>query len=402
VYDCSAVFKGESLNKQLWKGPNLLANLFDILLRFREYAIAVAADVSEMYNQIHIPKDDQPCLQFLWRENAYAPVKTYRFQRMLFGDVSAPARAVHVLHCIARDGMQEKPVGARAIKDNMYLDDLMVSCTSVEIAVTIQRETRYLVEKAGFHFKKWVSNVPDVLQDIELPDRAEGFAPAQKGSETANHVLGVVWRTDGDYFGYENHTWQVGRTKRLILSQLTSLWDPLGFLAPFVVRAKLIVQELWKLKTCWDEEVPEELYHKWLLWLEETKRLVEVFCDASQLALGVVIYLRNVYNDGTIEVSFIAAKTKVAPRTALTIPRLELNAAVLAARLALKVETALTCQIVKVDLWSDSTIVLGWLAQQTTLETKYVVNRVVNILDYLQQTQMCHCNGQCSVETRGY
>jgi hypothetical protein len=325
---------------------------------------------------------------------------------MLFGDVSAPARAVYVLKSIARDGLPDKPFGAGAIRDNMYLDDLMTSCSSVEKAISIQEESRSLIQDGGFTFKKWVTNLPEVLQGIEPQNRSDDFAPSQKSNVTANHVLGVEWRTDGDYFGYQKHIWQAGETKREILSQLTSLWDPLGFLAPFIIRAKLIVQELWKLSTGWDDKVPIELYEKWQCWLEEANEIdkvkipralisrlesphessLQVFCDASQLAYGVVIYLRNVYNDGLIEVRFIAAKTRVAPhRPAMTIPRLELNAAVLAARLVHKVDAALTSTISKVDLWSDSTIVLSWLAQRTTLETKYVVNRVINILDNLRQ-----------------
>ncbi len=408
VYDCSAKFKGESLNQQLHKGPNLLTDLFNILLRFREHAIALAADISEMYNQVRIPEEDQPCLQFLWRDDVTMPIKTYRFCRMLFGDVSAPARAVYVLQCVARDGMLTRPTGAKAILDSMYLDDLMASCDSLQTAVVIQHEARSLLEDAGFQLKKWISNVPEVLQNIAPSDLAptEDFAPMQKGSVTANHVLGLVWKVGGDYFGYESMNLKAGKTKREILSQLTSLWDPLGFLAPFVVRAKLIVQELWKLSSGWDEEVPNGLFHVWEQWLDEAEKLSEVkipraltsrldspferslqvFCDASELAYGVVIYLRNVYSDGTVEVRFVAAKTRVAPqRPTLTIPRLELNAAVLAARLALKVEATLTSSINMVDLWSDSTIILAWLAQKITIETKYVVNRVTDIVENLRR-----------------
>jgi hypothetical protein len=173
VYDCSAVYKGESLNKQLMKGPNLLADLFDVLVRFREYPIAMAADVNEMYNQIRIPEEDQPSLQFLWRDNVTDEVATYHFERMLFGDVSAPPRAVHVLNCIARDGAHDKPIGARAIKDNMYLDDLMTSCMSEQTAVAIQQEARALVEDGGFRFKKWVSNIPAVLEGVQASDCVE-------------------------------------------------------------------------------------------------------------------------------------------------------------------------------------------------------------------------------------
>lgn len=113
---------------------------------------------------------------------------------------------------------------------------------------------------------------------------------------------------------------------------------------------------------------------------------LQVFCDASEIAHAAVVYMRNVYGDNTIEVSLVAAKTRVAPRRpTLTVPRLELNAAVLAARLAHKVDAALTSRVHKVDLWSDSTIVLSWMAQKTAVETKYVINRVTDILEALRE-----------------
>jgi hypothetical protein len=414
VYDCSAVFHGVSLNKQLLKGPNLLADLLDVMLRFREYPVAMAADLNEMYNQIRIPPDDQPCLQFLWRNSMADPVQTFQFERMLFGDVSAPARAVYVLKCIARDGTREQPAGARVIRDDMYLDDLMTSCSSRQEAVTVQQEARLLVEGAGFKFKKWVSNVAEVLEGIPTEDRAAGFALSSKDSAGDSHVLGVVWKVEEDSFSYEQPDWTTGNTKRQILSQLTSLWDPMGFLSPFVVRAKILVQELWKLKTAWDERVPSDFLQNWQRWVTEaanvskvmipraliprlenpTETSLQVFCDASQLAYGVVIYLRTVYEDKNIEVRFVTAKSRVAPqRPSLTIPRLELNAAVLAARLALKVNQALRSEVHQVDFWSDSSIVLSWLGQKTTLDTKYVVNRVIDIVDHLRQLKTATPDG---------
>jgi hypothetical protein len=144
----------------------------------------------------------------------------------------------------------------------------------------------------------------------------------------------------------------------------------------------------------------------WLCWLEEANKISEVqvsrplitrqntpvetslqvFCDASEIAYAAVVYMRNVYGDNTIELSLVAAKTRVAPRRpTLTVPRLELNAAVLVARLAHKVDAALTSRVHKVDLWSDLTIVLRWLAQRTAVETKYVINRVTDILEALRE-----------------
>jgi hypothetical protein len=406
VYDCSATYDGESLNKQLHKGPNLLTDLLDIMLRFREYPIALAADINEMYNQIRIPEDDQACLQFLWRNDTASPVKTYRFCRMLFGDVSAPCRAVYVLKCIAQDGRDRYPNGAKAIKENMYLDDLMASCQSVDSAVTVQKEAICLMEESGFHFKKWASNAPAILQAVPEDDRAVDFATAPKGGTVSNPVLGVVWEVDKDCFGFGRLELGAVTTKRQILSQVTSLWDPMGFLAPYVLRAKIMIQDLWSLNVDWDTRVPEDILQKWRQWTQELQSLhevkvvrsltplrleepsefsLQVFCDASQKAYATVVYARSAYENGEIYCRFVIAKVKVAPKKPpITIPRLELNAAVLAARIAVKVCSALTRLIHSVDLWSDSMIVLNWLNRKTINETAYVINRISAIEESLQ------------------
>jgi ribonuclease HI len=295
----------------------------------------------------------------------------------------------------------------------MYLDDLMASCTSVQQAVFVQKQARALVEDAGFHFKKWVSNKPEVLHGIPCSDRATDFAPTPKGNASNNHVLGVVWKVKDDTFGYEVPEWEAGSTKRQILSQLTSLWDPIGFLAPYVVRAKMMVQELWKLKVDWDEQVPEEFARRWETWAHETENLpqvkipralvsredqpfetsLQVFCDASQRAYGAIVYMRNVYVDGEIEVKFVTAKTRVAPQkpSTLTIPRLELNAAVLAVRLCVKVDSALNSCVHRVDFWSDSTIVLSWVTRKAAINTAYVINRVNEVEE---NSQLLRCSKQ--------
>lgn len=406
VYDCSAVFENESLNRQLMKGPNLLSDLLDILIRFREYPVAMAADIGEMYNQVRIPPEDQYCLQFLWRDDVSSPVKTFRFSRMLFGDVSAPCRAVHVLKCIAQEGEADYPHGAKAIRDNMYLDDFMISCPSEQSACIVQHEVNILIEQGGFRFKKWVSNVPTVLQTISPADRASGFEASPKGGTLCNPVLGVIWEIHNDCFVYQSQELEFGSTKRQVLSQMSSIWDPMGFLAPYVVRAKMMVQELWTLKLSWDEQLPKDFLSRWRRWMDELKCLQEVkiprpllsryecpsefslqvFCDASEKAYGVVIYCRSVYSDGAIECRFLIAKTRVAPvKPSLTIPRLELNAAVLATRLVVKVSAALTRPIQYVDFWSDSSIVLSWLERRITNETVFVVNRISEIEENVRE-----------------
>ena len=145
-------------------------------------------------------------------------------------------------------------------------------------------------------------------------------------------------------------------TKRGILSATNSVFDPLGLAAPYVINAKLIIQELWRRQVKWDDELPNDILKKWRSWKEglKTSRAItiprwygfhrdecqnvqlHVFCDASEIAYGAVAYFCTV-TCGHVNVSFAISKTRLAPIKALTIPRLELQAAVVATRLKSKI-----------------------------------------------------------------
>ena len=142
-------------------------------------------------------------------------------------------------------------------------------------------------------------------------------------------------------------------TKRGILSAVSSVFDSLGFLTPFTLKAKLIIQEMWRQNLDWDEDVPIGILKVWERWLEGTKDITEItidrcyhlygwqcsniqlhiFCDASEVAYGAVGYLRFAFKDGTVYCCFVMGKSHLAPIKTLTMPRLELNAAVTGVKL---------------------------------------------------------------------
>ncbi|CAC5423298.1 unnamed protein product [Mytilus coruscus] len=172
-------------------------------------------------------------------------------------------------------------------------------------------------------------------------------------------TLGVIWQADNDIFTFKANppADDFKFTKRNILSKVATLFDSLGFIAPYTIRGKLLLQEMWTAGLDWDDQLDEILVDKSREWFREHDELccikirrclqldddivstsLHTFSDASQEAYGSVIYARHEYKSGMISTRLIAAKSRVAPLTLVSIPRLELMAAVLGLRLALSVK----------------------------------------------------------------
>ncbi|GBN76036.1 hypothetical protein AVEN_244035-1 [Araneus ventricosus] len=149
-------------------------------------------------------------------------------------------------------------------------------------------------------------------------------------------------------------------SKRFILSVVGRIFDPIGILGPFVIKLKCLLQDLWTLGVDWDSELLPKLRHKWQQWSSEAEDLTEIripryylgeldqeisifeihcFSDASKIAYGTILYLCFVTRNNEIETSFICSKSRVAPLKSLTLPRLELTAALLSSRLAKQVSS---------------------------------------------------------------
>lgn len=221
----------------------------------------------------------------------------------------------------------------------------------------------------------------------------------------------MLWHTAKDEYGFKINIdlEKSVNTKRELLSQIASLFDPLGWIAPVLIKPKLLLQQLWQLKVDWDEKLPSSIQEEWQKiknelplitklriprWIGTTKSSkVELhsFGDASEAAIAAVVYLRSFDENGEIiNVSLLTAKTKVAPIKKLTIPRLELCAAVLTARLTKQVISALNMNIERVYLYSDSKIVLGWLNGSPNKWKTFVANKVTKIVSNTNKNDWYH------------
>lgn len=244
------------------------------------------------------------------------------------------------------------------------------------------------------------------------------------GEDDIIKSLGLSWKPVADEFRFE-----VGliptkgkMTKRMLLSDLNRIFDPLGFLAPILVRGKIFIQQLWQLKVHWDSPLSDDLVNRWQRFYLELRRLdslpiprkcipclsvrfeIHGFCDASQEAYGAAIYIRSHGKNGHWCTQFLCAKTRVAPLKGSTIPRLELSGALILARLALKVAEAWNLNVKEFYFWTDSTVVLGWLKNESCRLKTFVANRVNQILEITEVQQWRHVRtdqNQADILSRG-
>lgn len=399
VFDASARFKGVSLNDVILQGPKLQSDLTHVLTRFRRSPVALVCDITEMYLQVHMKPSDQSVHRFLWREmdNSKKPT-VYQFTRVVFGVNASPYLAQFVNQHNASVNKHEFPRAAETVCESTYMDDSMDSVDTADEAIKLYQELKSLYGKAGMTPKKWLSNKAEVLEAIPKEDRVSSL-DLESDAMPVIKTLGVSWSSEPDQFTFVvNPPIDLQLTKRRFLSRTATLFDPLGFLSPYTVRARMILQEMWIAGLTWDEDLPEDLNCKASAWFEELSQLsdikvpralrkegtvidskLHVFSDASEAAYGAVAYLVNRYQSGSVTVRLVTSRAKVAPLKATSIPRLELMGAIVG--LLIAEATCLTCKIDlnKVVFWTDSLDVLFWVRGQSRQFKPFVANRVGEI-----------------------
>ena len=273
----------------------------------------------------------------------------------------------------------------------------MKSVQTPHFAVRLVQELTELLKKGGFRLTKWVSNSREVVESIPEKERATSVKNLDFEHLPIERALGIQWHVSSDTLGFKITIKDKPATRRGILSIISSVYDPLGFVAPFILPAKIILQDLCKKKLGWDDKIPEEVINRWKAWLESLP-LLERFCtercckptnfeevtscqlhyfsDASQLAYGAVSYLRMVNAQGDVHCSFVMGKSRLAPLKPVTIPRMELSAAVLSTRLDRIIRDEIELPIQEAVYWTDSTCVLRYIENDARRYQTFVANRV--------------------------
>ncbi|XP_058828497.1 uncharacterized protein LOC131688312 [Topomyia yanbarensis] len=296
IWDASAKVNGVSLNTMLLKGPDQLASLPAVLFRFRQFPVAVSADIREMFHQISIRKEDRHAQRFLWRSDPSHKPEVLFMDVATFGSACSPASAQYIKNKNAMEFASKYPRAVEGITKNHYVDDFLDSFESEEEAKEVSCQVRMIHAIGGFDIRNWQSNREAVLNIL--------------GSETSQ----------------EN--------KNLNLENAEGLERVLG-----------------------------------LLWVP------------SEEAYAAVAYLRTINTEGEPECTLVSAKTKVAPLKPMSIPRLELQAAVLGVRLKRCIIEGHTIPISRCVFWSDSSTVLAWIRADHRRYKQFVAFRIGEILD---------------------
>lgn len=302
----------------------------------------------EMFHQFHVKPEDQDYLRFLWWENGdlESLPSVFWMKVHLFGAASSPGCANFGLKHLATEGQHQfNQSTVKFIQRNFYVDDALVSVRSDAEAIQLIKEARELCSAGKLSLHKFISNSKKVL-DFQ-------FRVTVK-----KHPM----------------------TKRGVLSTVASICDPLSFVAPFVLCGKLILQQLCQVS--WDEPLSEELRAQWQSWLLDLQNFSQVkikrcyipanftdvkqyelhhFSDASVTGYGECTYLRAVNTNGNVHCSFVMGKACVAPTKVTTVPRLELSAAVVAARTGAVLKNELQIESLQEYYWTDSKVVLGYI-----------------------------------------
>ena len=356
VFDCAAEYQNESLNKHLLQGPDLTNNLTGVLCRFRQEPIAFMCDIEGMFHQVKVKEEYRDLLRFLWWEDGdlTKEPKEYRMTVHLFGATSSPGCANFALKSTANDFEEE--FGASAadfLRNDFYVDDGLKSVPLVDEAVKLIASVKQMCSRGGFRLHKFVSNSKEVIRRIPEQDRADGVKELDLDLDSLplERALGVHWCVESDCFQFTIVLQDKPCTRRGILSTVSSIFDPLGFVAPLLLDGKSILQELCRREVGWDDPIPDEVKVKWEKWrsdLLEVQRItiprcykpdnfgrvvnaqLHHFSDASVKGYGQCSYLRLVNENQKVHCSFVMGKSRVAPLKPVTIPRLELTAAVCA------------------------------------------------------------------------
>ena len=411
VFDSSAVYSNTSLNKELLLGPDV-NNQLRTVLRFRMKEIGFCADIESMFYAFRLyPKDKDFTRFFWWRNNDPSQeIIEFRVKVHVFGNTSSPALANIGLRYAANNN----PVASDTVKEfvthNFYVDDACGCADTEEQATEILTATKEVLSSNNIRLHKIISNSSAVINNF--PTSETSISTSSKNFEdcSSQQTLGVEWNIANDDFVIRCNVPERPFTKRGVLSTNNSMYDPFGFVSPVTLSGRLLQCSLIPSKhdnptiasLGWDYPIPSEhlpLWQKWKSSLSSmdglvtiprsyipknfspvTNQTLHVFSDASNEGTGHVSYIRSINQKRETHIAFVAANSRVPPRSLIAIPRLELCAALDAAISAQHTASDIGIPPDKMHLYTDSKIVLGYLTNSTTIFSRYVTRRVSLIL----------------------
>ena len=412
------------LNLILPKGENRLGQILDIVIRNRVVRHIFSSDVSKLYNQLELNEDAYPYSLFLYHESL-DPGKepeVYVMLRAWYGVISTGNQAGYALDQLAEIGKEEFTAAKPCLDRDRYVDDIMAGHNTLEGRENQINQVQELLSRAGFSLKYIVKS---------------GEPPSEKASTDGKSVklLGYKWSTVSDiinpgigefninkkYRGTKKDNPSpiitredaqdlletVNLTRRIIISKIAEVFDPLGLWEPIKVQYKLKATGLNSFP--WDKPLNQILQDTWKTTLSKFVDLSELsarrypfpdncdhegdirlvcFSDAGKDAGGAAIYVGKRTPENTWSCALLCARSKLLKGT---IPRNELSAILLMAELAYVAKKSLGNQVKEIVYLTDSTIALSWIHNTSIKLRSYIHSRAEASRRLIQMTVNSEC-----------
>ena len=399
VHNAKFQFKGQSLNDRCLQGPNFLSRADTVLTRFRLHQFAIQSDIRAMYFQVIIPPEQRDMLRFLWFDDDGNLIHL-RHCRHIFGGIWCSSSSQFVL----RKSIEKEtnPIIRNAVLDSFYVDDFLRSVDSISELEVLATELPATLNDHGYEMTKFLVNDAEVLSKIPLERRAEEIKNLTPNDPVHAWALGIRWEVNSDvfYFEFDDVDSKTTVTRRRNLSVVSGVYDPLMQIAPMIIFGRILFQQANKLKLSWDEPYPPPLVIQWDEWiscLQDVHNLkiprcikpcltsdctleLHTFADASLDAYCAVSYLRSINSSsGEVTCHMVRSKNRVAPIKQISIPRLELQACLMACQLAAMIRDDLHDITFESYYWSDSKIALAYIMNDSKKFSLFVANRLTDI-----------------------
>ena len=368
-----------------------------------------------MFLQVGILPSDQPSLRFLWREDPTTNVVVYQYTRHTFGFKDLPSCANNASQSTAGDNAKLYSEAAKAVLEKFYIDEYLGSVKSPEKAINRSKEMVHVLHLVGFNLTKFVSNVPNLADRTDDSPQSTEPKVIVSCQEDSSHVLGLKWDHTNDTLVVSRSTSCAitkSLTQRLVLSLVSKFFDPIGLVAPFTVGARLLLKNIWCITgQKWDDEHPQDMVYRFLVESANLSKLeniktprryfsghfdnieLHMFGESLQAIFSAVAFLRALVKTPTgeekTELVFVLGKARVTPMKVMTVPKLELQAALFAARPKREITQALAVTVNQTLMWTDTTIVLQYI-NSNKKQPIFVANRVCEILECTSVDQWNH------------
>ena len=414
VFNSSAKFMGQSLNDYWAKGPCMMNDLYSILLRFRQYCVGIAGDLKKMYNTIKLSERDQGVHRFLWRDlDSRAEPDHYCLTTVTFGDRPSAAIAATALKKTAEMSKEEVPKVNQLVERDSFVDDLITSTKTSDEADQLMEDAERALEKGGFKVKEWIVSGSTRIHNIN-----------DVTSYGGEKVLGMLWNPEEDSFRFEicinvekrnkkkkehleihdvAENIPTNLTRRMILSQIASIYDPLGLITPVTLGAKILMRNLCIKNESikegrWDVPIDQELRDEAVQFFSNLikvemirfsrcikpqgsigKPTLVIFSDGSDAAYGAAAYVRWEVSNSIFEANLLTSKNRIAPRRKLSIPQLELCGALIGARLRKTIVENMDFSFDRILHLVDSSIVRAQIQKESYGFATFVAIRIGEI-----------------------